>query len=59
MLLLVARQQPARQSASDVTITLTGFLWVRAVIIAMQQLSKQILNNEATVSRGVRAEGLS
>jgi hypothetical protein len=27
----------------------TGFLWVRAVTIAMQQLSKQTLNNGATL----------
>jgi hypothetical protein len=28
---------------------ITGFLWVRAVNIAMQQLSKQTLNNGATL----------
>jgi hypothetical protein len=27
----------------------TGFLWVRAVTIAMQQLSNQTLNNGATL----------
>jgi hypothetical protein len=27
----------------------TGFLWVRALAIAMQQLSKQTLNNGATI----------
>jgi hypothetical protein len=31
----------------------TGFLWVRAVTIAMQQLSKQTLNNGATIFREV------
>jgi hypothetical protein len=37
----------------------TGFLRIRAVTIAMQQLSKQTLNNGATVFCGIRAEGLS
>jgi hypothetical protein len=37
----------------------TGFLWVRAVTIAMQQLSKQTLNNGTTLFRGVRAEEIS
>jgi hypothetical protein len=39
MILLVARQQSARQSASEVT----GFLCVRAVTTAMQRLSKRTL----------------
>jgi hypothetical protein len=30
----------------------TGFLWVRAMTIAMQQLSKRTLNNGATLSVG-------
>jgi hypothetical protein len=38
---------------------ITGFLWVRAVTIAMQRLDKRTLNNKTTVFRGVRAEGLS
>jgi hypothetical protein len=37
----------------------TGFLWVRAVAIAMQQLNKRTLNNGATLFRGVCAEELS
>jgi hypothetical protein len=37
----------------------TGFLWVHAVTIAMQQLSKRTLNNGATIFPRVRAEGLS
>jgi hypothetical protein len=40
-------------------ITLTGFLWIRAVTIAMQQLSKQTLNSGATLFRRLCAEGLS
>jgi hypothetical protein len=57
-LLLVARQQ----SAPIKSLTrnyVTGFLWVRAVTIAIQRLDKRSLNNKATVFRGVRAEGLS
>jgi hypothetical protein len=37
----------------------TGFLWVHAVTIAMQQLSKRTLNNGATLFRGVRAKEIS
>jgi hypothetical protein len=38
---------------------ITGFLWVRAVTIAVQRLHKGTLNKKATVFRGIRAEGLS
>jgi hypothetical protein len=58
ILLLVARQQ----SAPIKSLTrnyVTGFLWVRSVTTATQRLDKQTLNNEATVFRGVRTEGLS
>jgi hypothetical protein len=58
MLLLVARQQSAPMK-SLIRNYVTGFLWVRAVTIAMQRLDKRILNNKATAFRGVRAEGLS
>jgi hypothetical protein len=47
MLLLVARQQSAPMKSLSGNYV-TGFLWVRAVTIAMQQLSKQTLNNGAT-----------
>jgi hypothetical protein len=58
MLLLVARQQstPIKSLTSNYV---TGFLWVRAVNIAMQRVGKRTLNNGATVFHGVRAEGLS
>jgi hypothetical protein len=58
MLLLVARQQstPIKPLTRNYV---TGFLWVRAVTIAMQRLDKRILNNKATVFHEVRAEGLS
>jgi hypothetical protein len=36
-----------------------GFLWVRAVTIAVQRLNKRTLNNKATVFRGVHDDGLS
>jgi hypothetical protein len=36
-----------------------GFLWDRAVTIAMQHLSKRTLNNGETLFRGVRAEEIS
>jgi hypothetical protein len=58
MLLLVARQQ----SVSMKSLTrnyVTGFLWFRAVTIAMQRLDKRTLNDKATVLHGVAAEGLS
>jgi hypothetical protein len=58
MLLLVARQQSAPMKSLTRNYV-TGFLWVRAVTIAMQGLDKRTLNNKATVFRGVRAEGLS
>jgi hypothetical protein len=38
---------------------ITGFLWVRAVSIAVQRLGKRTVSDGATVFRGVRAEGLS
>jgi hypothetical protein len=58
MLLLVAKQQstPIKSLPRNYA---TGFLWVRAVTIAMQQLDNRTFNNKATVFRGVRAEGLS
>jgi hypothetical protein len=58
MLLLVARQQPTPMKSLTRNYV-TGFLWVRAVTIAMQRLDKRTLNNKATVFRGVREEGLS
>jgi hypothetical protein len=58
MLVLVARQQstPVKSLTRNYV---TGFLWVRAVTIAMQRLDKRTLNNKATVFYGVRAKGLS
>jgi hypothetical protein len=58
MLLLVARHQltPIKSLTRNYV---TGFLWVRAVTIAMQRIDKRAFNNGATVFRGVRAEGLS
>jgi hypothetical protein len=58
MLLLVARQKSAPMKSLTKNYV-TGFLWVRAVTIAMQRLDKRILNNKATVFHGVCAEGLS
>jgi hypothetical protein len=54
MLLLVARQQSTPMKSLTRNYV-TGFLWIRAVIIAMQQLDKRTFNNGATVFRGVRA----
>jgi hypothetical protein len=48
MLLLVARQQKAPMKSLSGNYV-TGFLWVPAVTIAMQQLSKRTLNNGATL----------
>jgi hypothetical protein len=58
MLSLVARQQSTPMKSLTRNYV-TGFLWIRAVTIAMQRLDKGTLNNGATVFRGVRAEGLS
>jgi hypothetical protein len=58
MLLLVAMQQPTPMKSLTRNYV-TGFLWVRAVTIAMQRLDKRTFNNGATVFCGVRAEGLS
>jgi hypothetical protein len=54
----MARQQSAPVKSLTKNYV-TGFLWVRAVAIAMQRLDKQIFNNKATVFRGVRPEVLS
>jgi hypothetical protein len=58
MLLFVANQQstPVKSLTRNYV---TGFLWIRAVTIAMQRLDKRTFNNGATVFRGVRAEVLS
>jgi hypothetical protein len=58
MLLLVARQQSTPMKSLTRNYV-TGFLWVSAVIIAVQRLDKRTLNNKATVFRGAHAEGLS
>jgi hypothetical protein len=58
MLLLVARQQSVLIKSLTRNYV-TGFLRVRAVTIAMQQLDKRTLNNKATVFLWVRADGLS
>jgi hypothetical protein len=58
MLLLVASQQSTPMKSLTRNYV-TGFLWVRAVTIAMQRFNKRTLNNKATVFRGVHAEGLS
>jgi hypothetical protein len=56
MLLLFARQQSAPMKSLSRNYV-TGFLWVRAVTIAMRRLDRRSLNNKTTVFRGVRAEG--
>jgi hypothetical protein len=51
MLLLIAWQQSTPMK-SLTRYYVIGFLWVRAVTIAMQRLDKRTLNNKATVSVG-------
>jgi hypothetical protein len=58
MLFLVARQQSTPMNSLTRNY-ITGFLWVRAVTIAMQRFGKRTLNNGATVFREVRVEGIS
>jgi hypothetical protein len=55
MLLLVARQKSV-PTKSLTRNYVTGFLWIRAVTIAMQRFDKRSVNNMATVFRGVRPD---